>query len=83
MFPAPATSPLDHDRSPDESIGDLLVMIRAEYRRDAGAVQTCPQLCRLFAIDVCTCEAAMRILVGMGLIVRGADGSSRRRRPLM
>ena len=83
MFSAPATSPLDHDRSPDESIGDLLVMICAEYDEMPGLVLTCPQLCRLFAIDVCTCEAAMRILVGMGLIVRGADGSFRRRRTLM
>ena len=54
MFPTPATSPLDHDRSPDESIGDLLVMIRAEYDEMPGLVLTCPQLCRLFAIDVCT-----------------------------
>ena len=67
-------------RGPDDALGDA-----AHQQVCHGAAAVCADDDQIAAvpivrIDVWTCETAMRILVGMGLIVRGADGSFRSRR---
>ena len=72
-----------HPDGSNESIADLVALIRAEYDDMPSLALTCPQLCRLFAIDPGTCDKVARILVDSGVLVRGANGSYTRRGRVM
>jgi hypothetical protein len=67
----------------EESIGDLVLLIEAEYEEMPGLVLTCPQLCRMFGLDPPMCDAVVRELVEAGVLVRVPNGSYARRRSLI
>ena len=67
----------------EDSIADLLALIRAEYDEMPGLHLTLGQMCRLFGIDAHTGETVMRMLVDEGFLVRSATGAFQRRQRLM
>jgi hypothetical protein len=71
------------DQGAERSVGDLVVLVQAEYDEMPGLVLTCLQLCRMFALDPPTCDAVVRALVETGVLVRVPSGSYARRRSLM
>jgi hypothetical protein len=73
-------TPRDHCAK--ESVGDLVVLVQAEYDEMPGLVLTCPQLCRMFGLDPPMCGAVVRELVEAGVLVRVPNGSYARRRSL-
>ena len=76
------TDTVDDNGCSEDSIADLLVLIRAEYDEMPGLHLTPPQVCRLFGIDPHTGETVMRMLVDEGIVTRTATGAFIRRRRL-
>jgi hypothetical protein len=72
-----------HDAGAEESIADLVGLIRDEYDEMPGLVLTCPQFCRMFGFGPPTCEAIMHRLVKEGFLIRVPSGSYAKRRALM
>ena len=53
---------------------DVPLMIAAEYREMPGLCLTLAQECRLWNLDASTCEPALMVLVGAGVLHRPARG---------
>jgi hypothetical protein len=66
----------------EDSVADLLLMIRAEYDEMPGLRLTLAQACRLFGIGPHTAETVMQMLVDTGVLARTATGAFMRRRTL-
>lgn len=77
-FPHPAGD----SGASEDSIADLLVLIRAEFDEMPGLHLTPAQVCRLFGIDAHTGATVMRMLVDAGILSRTATGAFIRRRTL-
>ena len=71
----------DHGGAED-SVADLLLMVRAEYDEMPGLRLTLAQACRLFGIGPRTAETVLQRLVDTGVLARTATGSFMRRRTL-
>ena len=67
-------TPSPCDASAEEPVGELVGLIRGEYREMPGLALTCPQVCRMFRLDPPTCDAVMDGFVTEGLLVRLANG---------
>ena len=74
--------PNDCNHCPEDSIADLLALIRAEYDEMPGLHLTPAQVCRLFGIEPHTGKTVMRMLVEAGVLTRTATGAFIRRRTL-
>jgi len=66
----------------EDSIADLLALIRAEYDEMPGLRLTLAQACRLFGIGPCTAETVMAMLIDEGILARTASGAFMPRRTL-
>jgi hypothetical protein len=71
------------DACAEKSVGELVGHIRDEYHELPGLVLTSPQVCRMFGLDRCTCNAVMHEFVAEGLLVRLPNGSYANRRAQM
>jgi hypothetical protein len=71
------------DQCAEESVGDLVALVQAEYDEMPGLVLTRPQLCRTFVLDPPMCDAVVHELVEGGVLVRVPNGSYARRRSVM
>lgn len=71
------------DDGAEESVGELVGLIRDEYDEMPGLVLTCPQVCRMFRLDPPACDTVMDGFVTEGLLVRLPNGSYANRRARM
>jgi hypothetical protein len=52
----------------------LVTRVRAEYGEMPGLQLTCLQACRLWQMDISTCEMVLEELVREGFLYRGRNG---------